>query len=172
MTTKPVPAPVAPIRVVRLGSIAVLTMPLLLGAVVLTAAPYWEAPPAFLPIVLAAVAIGGVLIAETVGFQVPAIAPGTATADAARQGLGAYRSRWLVRAFATEIVLLVGVVLSFVLVSSWPYAVAFVLGWPIMVFEVWPSRRVLDKVTAGLEWNGAPSHLDDALHGRVQPSTA
>lgn len=171
MTTKPVPPPVAPIRVVRLGSFAVLTMPLLLGAVVLTAAPYWEAPPAFLPIVLAAVGIGGVLIAETVGFQVPAIAPGTSATDAARQALLAYRTRWLLRAFATEIVVLVGVVLSFVLVSSWPYAVAFVLGWPIMIYEVWPSRRILDKIVAGLEWNGAPSHLEDALHGRVLPST-
>ncbi|HEU0079598.1 MAG TPA: hypothetical protein VFQ76_18215, partial [Longimicrobiaceae bacterium] len=81
--------------------------------------------------------------------------------------VGHYRSRWLVRSVSTELVILAGVVLSFMLGTWWPYAVAFVLGWPIMIYELWPARRLVDKLNLRLELEGAVSYLDDGLHGRI-----
>jgi hypothetical protein len=157
----------APVRVIRTMTVSVLLTPLALGLVVLLAVPWGETPPPFLPPVLAAVAIGGVLVAETVGYAAPAIEPGTGAAAAAGESLRQYRSRWLVRAVSTELVLLVGVLLAFMLASRWPYLVAFVLGWPVMAYELWPARRVVDKLNLRLEYAGAPSYLDDGLHGRT-----
>ncbi len=161
---------VAPIRVIRTLSVSILLTPVLLGVVVFVAVPGGGYPPPFLPLVLAAVAIGGVLLAETVGYAAPPLDPRATPELAARAALRQYRSRWLVRSASTEIVVLVGLLLSFMLVSRWPYLVAFVLGWPIMVYELWPARRLVDKLNLRLESEGARSYLDDALHGR-RPGT-
>jgi hypothetical protein len=157
---------VAPIRVIRTMALSMLLTPLALGLVVFLAVPWSETPPPFLPLVLGAVAIGGVLVAETVGYAAPAIEPGTPARDAAAQALQQYRSRWLIRAVCTELVLLVGLLLAFMLASRWPYVVALVLGWPIMAYELWPARRIVNKLNLRLEYAGAPSYLDDALRGR------
>jgi len=156
-----------PIRVIRTLSIFVLLMPLVLGLVVLATLPIDEYPSPLLPLVIGAVAVGGVLLAETVGYAAPPIEPGTHRAKAANQALQQYRSRWFVRAVSTEFVMLIGLLLSFMLATPWPYIVAFVLGWPIMIYEVWPARRVVDKLNQRLEIYGALSYLDDALHGRL-----
>ena len=161
---------VAPISVIRRLSTTILLTPLLLGIVVLTAVPRWGYPPPLLPLILGAVAIGGVLLAETVGYSAPAIEPGTDAPRAARAALASYRGRWLVRALSTQIVLLVGLLLSFMLATPWPYVVALVLGWPIMIYELWPARRAVDKLNLRLECDGARSYLDDALHGRAPGS--
>lgn len=163
---------VAPIRVIRTLSISILIVPLMLGVVVLVAVPGGGYPPPFLPLVLGAVAVGGVLLAETVGYAAPPIDPTTSPDLAARTALQHYRSRWLVRSVCTELVVLVGLLLAFMLGNGWVYLVAFVLGWPIMVYELWPSRRLTDKLNLRLEVYGASSHLDDALHGRrpIQPA--
>lgn len=155
-----------PIRVIRTLAIAVLAMPVVLGLVVFVAVPEGGYPAPFLPLVLGAVAVGGVLLSETVGYAAPAIVPGTPRPTAAEFALQQYRSRWLVRSLSTELVILVGLLLSFMLASWWPYLIAFVLGWPIMVYELWPARRLADKLNLRLEVQGAISYLDDALHSR------
>ena len=161
----------APIRVLRTVSISILLTPWLLGLVVFLAVSGSDYPPPLLPIVIGAVAVGGVLLAETVGYAAPPIEPGTGSLRAAGLALQHYRSRWLVRAVSTEIVLIVGLLVSFMLGTPWPYVVAFVLGWPIMVYEVWPASRVVDKLNLRLERDGARSYLDDALHGRLPEAT-
>lgn len=157
---------VAPIRVIRTLSVSMLLMPVMLGAVVLVAVPGGGYPHPFLPLVLGAVAVGGVLLAETVGYAAPPIVPGTSPELAAGAALQHYRSRWLVRSVCTELVILTGLGLSFMTANWWPYLVAFVLGWPIMVYELWPAQRLVDKLNLRLEADGALSYLDAALHGR------
>jgi hypothetical protein len=160
---------VAPIGVIRTLAVSVLVTPLLFGAVVLFVVPGGGYPPPFLPIVLGAVAVGGVLLAETVGYAAPPIPLGTAPDAAASIALQQYRSRWLVRSASTQVVLLAGLLLSFMLADRWPYVVAFVLGWPIMIYELWPARRHTDRLNQRLEIEGGTSYLGDALH-RLPPS--
>lgn len=157
----------APIRVIRTMTASVLVMPLALAVAVFLAVPWGDYPPPFLPLILGAVAVGGVLVAETAGYAAPSLPPGTDRRSAADRALAAYRGRWLVRAMSTELVVLVGLLLAFMLGSRWPYVVALVLGLPIMAIELWPSRRVVDRIAARLELAGTPSFLDDALHGRL-----
>lgn len=158
---------IAPIRTLRVLSVSVLVTPALLGAVVFLAVPSAAPPPPLLPLLLGAVAVGGVLLAETVGYAAPPLVPGTDAHTAGAAALSHYRSRWFVRALSTEAVLLVGLLLALMLGTFWPYAVAFVLGWPIMVYEVWPAQRITDKLNLRLQGNGALSYLDEALHGRL-----
>jgi hypothetical protein len=155
----------APIKTLRTMSVAVLLTPVVLGLVVLLAARGGDYPPPYLPLVLGAVAIGGVRLAETVGYTPRPIEPGTPKSEAARVALREYHGRWFVRSVSTQVVLLFGLLLSFMLTTSWPYLVAFALGWPIMIFEVWPWRRSVAKVKVALEWAGANSYLEDALYG-------
>jgi len=166
MTTSGDAPLVAPIRVIRTMSVSMLVTPIVLGVVVFVAVPAGGYPPPFLPLLLGAVAVGGVLLAETVGYAAPPIDPHLPPDLAARAALAQYRTRWLIRSVCTEIVVLVGLLLSFMLATRWPYLVALVLGWPIMFYELWPARRLVDKLNLRLELEGAISHLDDALHGR------
>jgi len=149
-------------------AVSVLLTPVLLGAVAALAVPVGDYPPAYLPLLLGAVAVGGVLLAETVGHSPPPIEPGASAEEARRIALQQYHSRWFLRSASTQAVLLLGLLLSFALVTLWPYVVAFVLGWPIMIFEVWPWRRSVDKIRLALEWAGARSYLDEVLYGRPQ----
>jgi len=47
----------------------------------------------------------------------------------------------------------------------WPYIIAGVPAIAVMAFEIWPSRRNIDKFARALEANGQPSELRERLLG-------
>lgn len=111
-----------------------------------------------LPVVLA---VGAVLLSETVGYRHPAIAPGTPKADAGRRSAAAYSAGTILRFAVCEAVLLVSLALAFV-VDRGGYltvlvgaAITFGLVW----FECWPRERPFARSIASLERDGGTSYL-------------
>jgi hypothetical protein len=154
-----------PLAMMRTQALVFLSAPVLMGVAVFFAVPSWTEPPLWVPaavVLLAVVAFG---IAETLGFRVQPIRPGTPRDDAARAALAAWQARGMVRFALCEATIVIGLVLSFVVASRWPYLVGFVVGMPLLAYEVLPSQRTIAKLKERLEADGGLSYLGEALRG-------
>jgi hypothetical protein len=153
-----------PARAHRILAFALLSAP-----VYILVAVWFAAPPAEedLPTWVAAGAIAlvalGWLLAQTVGFRAAPLAFG----DDRALALQRYQSLALLRFVVTEVPVIAGVAAAFALpYGPWPYVVVLVVGLPSMVLQVWPSRRVVDRVATRLESSGVPSGLREAFGHR------
>lgn len=141
-----------------------LAAPLFLVVPVWFAVPEMTEPALWIPATVLAAAAGAFVVAETAGFAVAPIPPGTTREDATRLAVAAWRAKLLTRFAVTESVILIGLVLSFVESTRWPFLLGLVVGWPLLAFEILPSARTTGKLRARLERDGASSFLDEALN--------
>lgn len=155
-----------------LAQLRVLTLALCLSPVLLLVVAYaslgsgeeaWAYPDVWVPVTIGVLAVAAFLTAETVGFQVAPIAPGTPTEQATAQAVERFRAQLFVRFALTEATVLVGLVLSFVTAGMWPIVIAMVLGWPVLVWEAYPRRRTVERFAEKLESEGARTALAEAL---------
>jgi hypothetical protein len=141
----------------------------LLGAPILLAVAIWftvssmEDPPIWTVVVVLALVVGGFLVAETIGYATPALPSDTDRDEAKRRAVMVWRTRLMLRFAVTEAPILVGLSMSFVAESRWPFLVGLVAGWPVLAFEILPHRRSIEKLRARLDSGGASSFLDEAL---------
>ena len=146
-------------------AISISTAPVVMLVAVLVVVPPDGTEPS-LPVLLGVLALVGLgfLLAQGIGYRVPALPAGLDEAEARRRSLVAFQTRQLVRVALTEIPVVVAVALTFVLDEGpWPMVVATVAGVPAMLYHLLPSRRVVDRVRLGLESGGARSYLPEAL---------
>jgi hypothetical protein len=147
----------------------------LLGAPVLLAVAVWftvtsmEDPPIWTAVVVLALVVVGFLLAETVGYAAPALPSQTNRDEAKHRAVMIWRSRLMFRFAVTEAPILMGLTMSFVAESRWPFLVGLVAGWPVLAFEILPHRRSIEKLRARLDSGGASSFLDEALREPVNP---
>lgn len=140
-----------------------LAAPILLAIPVWFAVPGMGEPPLWIPVTILAAAVGAFVVAETAGFAVAPIPPGTNRPDAIRLAVAAWRSRLLTRFAVTESVILIGLVLSFAESTRWPFLLGLVVGWPLLAFEILPTGRTTARLRSRLERDGGLSYLDEAL---------
>jgi hypothetical protein len=140
-----------------------------LGAPIVLAVPVWFAitemadPPIWVPVVVLALVAGGFALAETMGYVTPALPSDTDRDEAKRRAVAIWRAKLMFRFAVTEAPILIGLTLSFVANTRWPFLVGLVAGWPILVYEVFPHRRSIEKLQSRLDSGGASSFLDEAL---------
>lgn len=156
--------PVDEARQFRALALALVTAPVVvLLAVSFAITPADEdLPPAVAAVAVAAVVVGWVL-AQVLGYRVAPLAPGEDRATAVAR----FRETMILRFVLTEAPIILGLAAAFVLpYGVWTYVAVVVVGLPSMVFHVWPSRRVVDKVATRLEADGVPSGLREAFGHR------
>jgi len=153
-----------PARAHRILAFALLSAPVyILVAVWFAAPPAEEDLPTWLVAATIALVVLGWLLAQTTGYRAAPLAFGDDPALALQQ----YQSLALLRFVVTEAPVVAGAAAAFALpYGPWPYVVALVVGLPSMVLQVWPSRRVVDKVAKRLESGGVPSGLREAFGHR------
>ncbi|MEO3824507.1 hypothetical protein [Actinomadura sp. B10D3] len=122
-------------------------------------------PWLFLPPVAAALSV---LVA---GPRVPRPIPPDAGPEAAPPAvLMAFRQAVLVRFALAEGVILLGLPLAMVGHSELVFAAAFVLGYPLLVWLVLPTRGGVERMRRRLEERGAESHLWAVLLAAPAPA--
>ncbi len=123
--------------------------------------PYWI----FAPLVAGA---AGALWA---GRRQPApLTPGRDAAETAADSVMAFRQALLLRYALSEGVILLGLALAILTHSKWTYAVAFVLGYPLLIGLALPTRGMVERVRRRLEGAGAESHLWAGLLAAAPPN--
>ncbi|WP_243773421.1 hypothetical protein [Actinomadura barringtoniae] len=144
----------------RTMMLVLLTAPVLIAAITplivrdgqgrLGAAPWW----CYLPVA------AGALLAVLVGPRVPRpMAPGQEPAQAVQSAMVAFRQAVLQRFALAEAVILIGLPLAMVAHSETVFAVAFVLGYPLLFWLVLPTTGTIERIRLRLEAAGAESHL-------------
>lgn len=125
-------------------------------------------PPTWVPWALGVLAVASFLLSNAIGYNVPAIAPGTPPDEAAVAGRLAFQSSLFLRLALSEAVAVIGLVLAFVVQPQTVMTVVIgtVLALALLAWHVWPSARVITKVEQRLDRDGGRSHLSDTLHGR------
>lgn len=142
-----------------------------LGAPIVLAVPVWltiadmSEPPIWVAVLVLALVVGGFLLAETLGYATAPLPSDTDRDEAKRRSVAIWRSKLMVRFAVTEAPILIGLTLSFVAGSRWPFLVGLVAGWPILAYEVYPHRRSIEKLQSRLDRDGASSFLAEALRG-------
>ncbi|MCW2916651.1 MAG: hypothetical protein JWN52_4719 [Actinomycetia bacterium] len=125
----------------------------------------------FLPLVLA------FLVAVVVGLRVPRALPLTSdperdprqTADLAAM---AFRQALFLRFALSDAVILLGLPLAVIGHSEMPFAVGFVLGYPLLIALALPTRGTVERMRRRLEADGTESHLWAVLLAPVPPPEA
>jgi hypothetical protein len=130
-------------------------------------------PPTWAAWALGALAAAAHLVASTVGYRVPAVAPGTRPEAARSAALAAYQQSMVLRFAVCEAVAIIALVLAFALTpqTAMTYLVGAVLSLLLMLWHVWPSRRLIARVEALLDRDGGRSGLQDSLYG-IHPGDA
>jgi membrane protein YdbS with pleckstrin-like domain len=160
----PAAAPLAQLRILA----GTLISALVVLAVVLTPVLGLDGyPPVWVPVALGVLAVVMHLLVEAVGYRVPAIAPGTAAADAAPTGRAAFQTSMVLRFALCESVALVAVVAAFVVEprTAMTYIVGGTLSLLLMAWHVWPSDRLVRRVEQQLDRDGGSSRLATVLTG-------
>ncbi|WP_020575592.1 hypothetical protein [Actinopolymorpha alba] len=158
-----VPTPLAALKPMLY---TLLMAPVLMAVPVWFAISGWAEPALWAPVAILVLALAAFVLAESVGFAVPAIPAGTPREEAQGTAVNAWRARTMLRFAIVETVPMIGLVLSFVTLSRWPYLLALVLGLPLLAYELLPTRRTIAKLQAQLERDGGVSYLPEGLEGR------
>ncbi|MFC0041065.1 hypothetical protein [Actinomadura rayongensis] len=112
----------------------------------------------WLPPVLAALA------AAFLGPRLPRpLPPGLGRAEATRLAVVQARQGTLVLFALTEGVILCGLPLAMVARDEWIFVLAFVLGYPQLIWNLLPTAGTVERVRRRLEAGGAESHLWSGL---------
>ncbi|KQY60145.1 hypothetical protein ASD11_11705 [Aeromicrobium sp. Root495] len=158
-------SPSGPLNQLRILGLSLTTGPVIVVVALAFVLPLDtdDVPPVPVVLGLLAVAVLGVVLAERLGFRVPALTPAEAP-DAAEISLERYRVASMIRFAVVEAPILVGIVASFVLdFGLWPLLVIAVVSVPAMAWEVLPTRRTIERTKAALESGGVMSRLDEVL---------
>ncbi len=149
---------------IRVLALAVLGAPVLMAIVVWFAVvPASEDLPVWVVAAEIAVVVTGWLTAQTVGFRTEPLT----SSDGPDVALERFRTGMMLRFAVTEAPIILAMALTFMLpYGAWPFLAALVLGLPLMVHQVWPSRRVVTKVASQLESGGTQSGLLDTFSMR------
>lgn len=129
-------------------------------------------PPTWVAWGLGALAVIAFLLDTTVGYRVPAVAPGTPPDRAADLARAAFQTSLFRRLALSEAVAIIGLVLAFAVEpqTAMTVLIGVVLSLALFAWHVWPSDRAIARVQAQLDRDGGRSYLSDVLHGR-QPGT-
>ncbi len=125
-----------------------------------------DVPPPTLLLALLALVGAAFVLSRQIGFRTPPLRHDQAQDAAAttRTALMRFQASTMVRLALAEAPFLVGVALSFVLSHGlWP---ALVTGLPsllLMLWQAWPSRRVVGRFADALEADGIRSGLRESF---------
>ncbi len=110
------------------------------------------------------VLLGAAVLLRQVGYAVPALPHGLSRDDAAETSMRYFSSTTVLRAAICEAPVFVALFVSVMAPRSWLLLVLAVPGAAALFFtHAWPSERTASAVAEGLERDGAPSHLVEAL---------
>ncbi|GAB3683287.1 hypothetical protein GCM10027589_52900 [Actinocorallia lasiicapitis] len=176
------PAPADPGFLASLGSrtmlgqlrvtfLALLFMPVLVAGVspfiVRIETTSLSAPPAWAEAAVVLLAVAVLVVALRIP---PALSPKLPAHKVAAAASSSFRATVFLRFAMTEAVVLAGLPLSMVSDSLMPMAVAFGLGFPMMLVLAIPTRRSIDGIRARLEREGVVTELWATLLGPFRAS--
>jgi len=152
----------------RYLAVALLLGPFLFGVAlyfVLDGLGSYPAPP--LALALSTLVVVALALAESVGFRASRSPESVASDSRASVEVLQYQSAMSLRTAITEAPIIMAIAVCFVRDDPglWPYIIAGVPAIAVMAFEIWPSRRNIDKFARALEANGQPSELRERLLG-------
>ena len=164
MSSSPAPAAAARLRPLQLltGTIGTGAVFVVLARVFIdTAAPM----PSLWQVGIVAVALlGSAVLLRQVGYAVPSLPHGLPEENAAETSVRYFSSTTVLRAAICEAPVFVGLFVSVLAPHTWlPLALALPGSVALFWVHAWPSPRTVAAVAAGLERDGARSHLGEAL---------
>lgn len=122
-----------------------------------------EYPAPVTALSLAALAVGGFLLAELIGYR-PAPAGAGDPKDVQHASVQKFRAGMMLRLGLTEAPVVVGLTLSFVLDHGmWPFVIVGAPGLLSMVVHGWPGERSISRYERALERDGQRSYLRRGL---------
>lgn len=161
----------SPLQPLQLIVFSFLTTIPALGVVMVIVAGLEEYPS---PVVAGALFVLNLLafaLAELIGYRTPALDPATSPEAARASGLLALQSTTMLRLAITEAPAILSVAATFVILptTAWTYIVSGFWALLSVAWHGWPSRRVLRKLEASLDRNGARSQLSELTGGPATP---
>ena len=165
------PSPVPGGPAVQLMSLRILVGALMASLVFITLALFFvlsgtDGAFEVTPVALAPVALGVVshALATSVGYRVPAIAPGTPRARAEEVSRAAFQAATILRFALTEVVAIVSIAAAFVVGSGGftVYVVGALVALGLVWWHCWPGERTFARVQPRLERDGGESYLREA----------
>jgi hypothetical protein len=155
----------AALRPIQMVSVAVGMGALMLSAVRIVVDPSAPLPSPWAVAVTLVALVGSAVLIRYVGYAVPALPLGLPRENAEATSLRYFTSTTTLRTALAEAPVLVAFACSFAFTPhSWlPLLIALPGGLALFWVHGWPSARTAAAVEAGLEADGAESHLSEAL---------
>lgn len=130
-----------------------------------------EVPPGWLLLAQVVAAVVLHVVITLIGYRTPAIPPGTPHDAAGSRAVAAFSSTTFLRLALAESLALVSVAATFVVADEiLTYVVGAVLSLVLILVHALPGERVVAKIQASLEREGATSHLRERLDAPAQQS--
>lgn len=143
-----------------LGLVIVLVV-----AVVYLPGELWALPPLWVPVAQVGAAVALHAACNTVGYRLPALAPGTPPQEIRTLALQRNQTAVALRFGLCESLALASLAGAFILDEGGPVVVivGIALTAVLLMWHAWPTRRVIDRSAASLERDGVASSLHEAL---------
>jgi hypothetical protein len=161
-----------PLAVMRLMALTFVAAPLLITIVVVLTVPITEAlgTNTVLTGVAMAAPVVFALVAVMVAARFPrALDPMAAPDESGARAVAAFRQGVMSRFVFAEAPVLVGLAMCYVVSNPLPYAVGLVVGMPLLIWMVLPTRGMIERARRRLERAGAVSHLWTGLLDESAP---
>ena len=155
----------AALRPIQMVSVAVGMGALMISAVRIIVDPSAPLPSPWAVALTLVALVGSAALIRYVGYAVPALPHGLPRENAEATSLRYFTSTTTLRTALAEAPVLVAFACSFAFTPhSWlPLLIALPGGLALFWVHGWPSARTAAAVEAGLEADGAESHLSEAL---------
>ncbi|MET3961275.1 4-hydroxybenzoate polyprenyltransferase [Marmoricola sp. OAE513] len=159
------------LRVLCVALMSSLVVILVAVTFILTSEQGSDPAPPWTFAVLAAVALAATAAISQLGYRFRPIAPGTPEDEARRSSVTQMQTTTLLRFAFAESVAMVGIALAFVAEDGGIVLVLIgVAVAELLLFRhIWPSDRIITKVTEALEAEGGRSYLREALDSPAPP---
>jgi hypothetical protein len=151
-------------------SLRILAGGLMLSSVLIGAALYvvvdglGDYPSTPVALGLSAVVAIALVLAEAVGFRAKEPVPEPDPAARGQQELQQYLTAMSLRFAITEAPIIIALAMTFTLDGGmWPYVITTVPALAVMAFEIWPTRRNIEKYARAVEADGRSSQLRELL---------
>ena len=155
----------AALRPIQMVSVAVGMGALMISAVRIIVDPSAPLPSPWAVAITLVALVGSAALIRYVGYAVPSLPHGLPRENAEATSLRYFTSTTTLRTALAEAPVLVAFACSFAFTPhSWlPLLIALPGGLALFWVHGWPSARTAAAVEAGLEAEGAESHLSEAL---------
>jgi len=152
---------------IRVLCLALLAAPVVIGnAVYIVLDGLGPYPPTALAFGLSALVLATLVLAEAVGFRPPRSQGAADTETEADQEVLHYLNATMLRFALTESPIIFALAVCFVRDDgAWPYVITTVPAMVVMAFEIWPSRRNIEKFARAVEASGRQSYVRERLLG-------